>query len=245
MILKGKKAIITGASRGIGLAIAKNLAEQGVDLYVTARDNDLLKKARNELSRFEINVGYISADLSDQEDIKKVFNSAIEFLGGLDILINNAGLGVKGDLIEQKPEDWNLMFDLNVRAVFLLSQMAAKVMVKQKSGYIINIGSGASNTPIASYSGYCATKYALLGFSESIGLELRNHNVKVSIVLPGSTATYFGGGEPSDRIAAKPGILRYDDVANSVLYLLKQSDIAWTSIVNLRPLNPDKYPSDE
>jgi 3-oxoacyl-[acyl-carrier protein] reductase len=242
MNLNGKKAIVTGASRGIGLAIAKTLAENGVDLFITARDNDHLKKAQKELSDSNIKIGFLAADLTDESQINTMFKSALNFLGGLDIIVNNAGLGIKGKVLDQSLEDWDTMFNLNMRAVFKLSQLAAKEMIKNKTGYIINIGSGASYTPIANFSGYCATKYALLGFSESIGLELRDHNIKVSIVLPGSTATYFGGGDPSDRIKAKPGILRANDVANSVLYLLRQSDVAWTSVMNLRPLNPDKAP---
>jgi len=132
------------------------------------------------------------------------------------------------------------MFAVNLKAPFLLTKLAAPLMIAQKSGFIINIGSGASQTPIANYAAYCATKYGLLGFSESLALELREYNIKVSIILPGSTATYFSGGTPEERLSTKPGILRPEDIADSVLYLLKQSPQAWTSVMNLRPLNLNK-----
>ncbi len=240
MEIKGKRTLITGASKGIGRAIAKLLAGEGASLFITARDEKSLSGLKAELENAGAKVGYLSADLTSEGQLDSMFSSAVEFLGGIDIFINNAGIGIKGNVAEIEVSDWEKMYDLNLGAAFLLSRLAAREMIRQQSGYIINIGSGASQTPIAGYAGYCATKYGLLGLSESLGLELREHNIKVSILLPGSTATYFGGGSPDDKIAAKPGILRPEDVANSVLYLLKQSNLAWTSIMNLRPLNLQK-----
>ncbi len=240
MEINGKRTIITGASKGIGRAIAKALASEGADLFLTSRDEKLLSALKTELEPTESKVGFRAADLASEKQLNMLFSSAIDFLGGIDILINNAGIGIQGNVIDIEIADWEKMYDVNLGAVFLLSRLAAKEMVKQQSGYIINIGSGASQTPIAGFAGYCATKYGLLGFSESLGLELREHNIKVSIILPGSTATYFAGGAPHDKIAAKPGILRPEDIAGSVLYLLNQGGIAWTSILNLRPLNLKK-----
>lgn len=99
---------------------------------------------------------------------------------------------------------------------------------------------GASLTPIANFAGYCASKFGLLGFSESLALELREHGIKVSIILPGSTATHFNSSDPESKLKSQPGLLRPEDVANSVIYLLQQNPNAWTSIMNLRPLNPNK-----
>ena len=242
MDLRGKKALVTGASRGIGHAISKSLANEGIDLFLTARDSDKLENLKKDLSAFDIRVGYKTADLTSENDLTDVFEAAMQFLGGIDILVNNAGIGIKGSVVESDVADWERVYQINLKAPFMLSQLASREMIKNRSGHIINIGSGASKTPIAGFAGYCASKHGLLGFSESLGLELREYNVKVSIVLPGSTATHFAGGLPEDRIAAKPGILRPDDIADSVLYLLKQSEIAWTSVMNLRPLNPNKSP---
>ena len=242
MDLKGKRALITGASRGIGRAISKVLAGEGIDLFLTARDKNLLEDLRTELAKTGIRTDFGTADLTSDDEIIRVFEDASNFLGGIDILINNAGLGIRGNVVDSSISDWDITYLLNLKAPFMLSRLAAKEMIKRRSGYIINIGSGASTTPIAGLAGYCATKHGLLGFSESLGLELREHNIKVSIVMPGSTATHFGGSTPDNRRSAKPGILRPADIADSVAYLLKQSDIAWTSVMNLRPLNPNKSP---
>ncbi len=240
MSVRNKKAIITGATRGIGAAIANRLADEGARLFLTGRDEKSLKKMKTELSKKGAAVDCLPADLTDVAQVEKVLISAMEFLGEIDILINNAGMGIKGNITDMNIEDWDHMFDLNLKAVFLLSRRVGQKMISQKSGYIISIGSGASQTPIAGFAAYCATKYGLLGFSESLALELRQYNIKVSIILPGSTATNFGGSNPQEQISAKPGILRSEDVADSVMYLLNQSKVAWTSVMNLRPLNPNR-----
>lgn len=240
MNLKGKNALVTGATGGIGRAISVALASEGVNLFVTARDEGQLMQLKEDLSKSNIDIGYGVADLVSAKEIDSMFEQGIEFLSGIDILINNAGIGVKGNVVDIEVSDWDRMYAVNLRAAFMLSRLAAREMIKKRKGFIINIGSGASQTPIAGFAGYCATKHGLLGFSESLGLELRDRNIKVSILLPGSTATAFGGGSPKGKIAAKPGILRPEDVAHSVLYLLKQRDNAWTSVMNLRPLNLKK-----
>jgi short-subunit dehydrogenase len=237
MSLEDKRAIVTGASRGIGKAIAESFAAAGIKTFITARnENELASIAAKSQGR----IGYFAADISDSSQIDYMFSEGMKFLGGIDILVNNAGIGVHGPVISLSIKAWDDMFAVNLKAQFMLSKLAAAQMIKQQSGYIINIGSGASQTPIANYAAYCATKYGLLGFSESLALELREHNIKVSILLPGSVATYFSGGTPEERLATKPGILKPEDVADAVLYLLRQSPQAWTSVMNLRPLNPNK-----
>lgn len=240
MDLKGKRALVTGSSRGIGRAIARALAGAGASLYLTGRDSKRLARVKEEVSADGRKIDCAEADLRDKDEVKGLFDSAIKFLGGVDILINNAGLGIKGNVVDMSISDWDLTLSVNLRAPFLLCRLAAAEMIRQKSGHIINIGSGASKTPIAGFASYAASKHGLLGFSESLALELREYNVKVSIILPGSTATHFGGGDPESRIQSKPGILLPEDIANSVLYLLRQDDRAWTSVMNLRPLNPSR-----
>jgi 3-oxoacyl-[acyl-carrier protein] reductase len=214
------------------------LANEGLKIFLTARNEPALQKAKDDLEGRGASVGFAIADLSDLDQIDKMFESAMRFLGGIDILVNNAGLGIKAPVINLFPQDLETMYAVNLRAPFILSKLAVKRMIAQGSGHIINIGSGASQTPIAELAGYCATKFGLLGFSESMALEVRKHGVKVSIIMPGTTATHFGGGDPQSKLASRPGILRPGDVANAVLYLLKQRPEAWTSLMNLRPLNP-------
>ena len=237
---RNDRALVTGASRGIGLAISEALTEKGYDLLITARDDKALRKVKSDLMSKGARVECWAADLMVASEIESMFKKAIEFLGGIDILINNAGIGVKSKVVDLGIEDWDRMHATNLKAPFLLSKLAAREMIPQGHGHIINIGSGASQTPIAEQAGYCATKFGLLGFSESLALELREHGIKVSIVLPGSTATYFGGSTPEKKSASMPGILHAGDVADAVLYLLKQKEPAWTSVLNLRPLNPKK-----
>ncbi len=238
MFITDKRAIVTGASKGIGRAIAESLAREGARLFLTARARNRLTELKNELDPEGGRVEFEPADLSDANQLSSMFDAAMEFLGGVDILVNNAGLGIESDVVDMSSRDWDTTMSVNLRAVFQLSKLTAIRMIPQQSGYIINIGSGASQTPYAGFAAYCASKFGLLGFSESLGMELRDKNIKVSIILPGSTATFFGGGDPPKKIESKPGILRPSDVADSVLFLLRQSDIAWTSVMNLRPLNP-------
>jgi short-subunit dehydrogenase len=238
MNLKDKKALVTGSSRGIGLAIAELLAREGVSVFLTARDEAALRKAAERLSDNGSRVYCASCDLSDAAQIETMFGLALKTLGGIDILINNAGFNIKKQAVELEIGEWDRIFAVNIRAAFALSRLAAREMKKQGSGFIINIGSGASQTPIAEYAAYCATKYGLLGFSESLALELRSYGIKVSIILPGSTATHFGGSSPDDKLSSMPGMLRADDIAECALFLLKQAPQAWTSVMNLRPLNP-------
>ena len=237
MKTKNKKALVTGASRGIGLAIAEALAEDGYDLFITARDSRALEKVKSALSQKSVRIDFASSDLADVAGLEAMFRRATGFLGGIDVLINNAGIGIKSRLVDLSYDDWEKMLAVNLRAPFLLSRLAARLMISQKSGHIINIGSGASQTPIAEHAAYCATKHGLLGFSESLALELREFGIKVSIVLPGSTATHFSGSTPDKRVETHPGILLPQDIADSVLYLLNQRHEAWTSILNIRPLN--------
>ena len=240
MKLQNRKVLITGASKGFGLAVADSLASEGAKLFLTARDDKALKKICVELSDRGADIAFATADFNNPSALSNLFAEALDFLGGLDVLINNAGLGIKKPVADLSASEWDLMFNVNLKAVYILSKLAAAKMIHQKSGHIINIGSGASQTPIANFAAYCASKYGLLGFSESLALELREHNIKVSIILPGSTATHFGGSLPESKLTAQPGLLLPQDIADSVAFLLKQGAGAWTSVMNLRPLHPDK-----
>jgi 3-oxoacyl-[acyl-carrier protein] reductase len=235
--LKNKRGLVTGASKGIGLAITKALAREGLKLFITARNSGELENVRRELQRFGTEIEYGVADLANPDQIEEMFNTAFDFLGGIDVLINNAGMNIQSHVIDMELSDWEQVYAVNLRAAFILSKLAGPKMIAQQSGHIINIGSGASQTPIAGHAAYCAAKHGLLGLSESMALEVREFGVKVSIILPGSTATYFGGSSPENKLSSKPGMLKPEDIADAVLYLLKQSPQAWTSIINLRPLN--------
>lgn len=234
--LRGKSALVTGATGGIGKAIVNSLVNAGVKVIAQGRSEDRLKKLSEEYPDIVCEL----ADLSDENQVAKLAEAANACYDGLDILINNAGIGHSKSVIDLDIADFNHIMNINLRAIFILSKLIGQVMINRKDGYIINIGSGASTTPIKNMAAYCGSKYALLGFSESMALEMREYGVKVSIVMPGSTATRFGGSSPEERLGAKPGILLPEDIAESVMYLLNQPKRAWTSQINLRPLDPKR-----
>ena len=232
--LKDKRALVTGATGGIGLAIVETLVNAGVKVIAQGRSSEKL----NELSKKHPSIKTEMADLRMVGQVEGLAHMAMEHYGGLDILINNAGMNAGNNVIDLDIATFDEILCVNLRAVFILSKLIGKAMVNQKDGYIINIGSGASTTPIAGMATYCASKHGLLGFSESLALELRSSGVKVSMILPGSTATGFNDFDPDDKISAKPGILMPEDIAETVMYLLNQSKRAWASQVTLRPLDP-------
>ncbi len=236
--LKNMRALVTGATGGIGKAIVSAFCDAGI--RVIASGSNSVKLA--DLARHYSNIVIEKADFTNPDDITKLAQSALNRYNGLDILVNNAGIGISGNVVDISAEDIRKMIDINLFAPILLSKIIGKQMALSGLGHIVNIGSGASYTPISGMAGYCASKYGLIGFSESLALEMREFGVKVSIITPGSTATAFGGGNPESRLSNKPGILLPSDIANTVMYLLGQSERAWTSQVNIRPLNPNKKP---
>jgi 3-oxoacyl-[acyl-carrier protein] reductase len=238
--LRSKRALITGATGGIGRAIVAAFVETGIKTIASGSNSQKLAELKKQYPEIIIE----QADFGNIDDITNLAHFALKCYDGLDILVNNAGIGISGNVIDMQTQEFELMLSINLKAPFILSKIIGNSMAETGAGYIINIGSGASYTPIAGMAGYCASKYGLLGFSESLALELREFGVKVSIIMPGSTATGFGGSDSERRLKNKPGILLPSDVADSVMYLLRQSERAWSSQVNLRPLNPNKKPTN-
>lgn len=234
--LNNKRALVTGATGGMGKAIVKSFVDAGIKVVACGSDTQRL----NELNREFPQVITEKADFKNSDEVFRLAENSLKYFDGLDILVNNAGVGVTKNVVGLELSEYEAMMNINLRSVFILCKIIGRAMASKGSGYIINIGSGASTTPIAGMATYCASKYGLLGFSESLGLELRSYGVKVSIVMPGSTATHFGGGDPRKRISSKPGILLPEDIADAIMYLLGQSKRAWSSQVNLRPLDLNK-----
>ena len=233
--LDGKKALVTGATSGIGGAIVDVLIAAGVKVIAQGRSVERLEALRQKHPHIICE----QADFAESDQIEKLAQRVIDNYGGVNILINNAGIGYTENVIDLDIAAFDRLLSINLKAVFILCKILGKVMVRQRDGYIINIGSGASTTPIAGMASYCASKYGLLGFSESLALEMRKSGVKVSIIMPGSTATRFGDSDPETRLKSRPGILLPEDTAAAVMFLLSQPKRAWTSQMNLRPLDPD------
>src|ERR1700728_1574711 len=189
--LEGKVAVVTGASRGMGLAVARKLGSLGAKLSVGARSADKLQNVAHELKSGGVEVIMVAADVSSGDDILSLVEETKQAFGGIDILVNNAGIGYFGPFFETNESDWDLVLDTNLKAVFLLSKAVARGMIERRSGHIINIASLAGKNAFAGGSAYCASKWGLLGLTQCMAEDLRPFNIRVSAVCPGSVATDF------------------------------------------------------
>jgi 3-oxoacyl-[acyl-carrier protein] reductase len=231
---KGKSAIVTGGTRGIGRAIAESLLREGLSVCIAARNHDEIEKAVGELGD---NARGFVCDVRDYEQAKGLIAYTVKELGGLDILVNNAGIGVFETVEETSPEDFRAVLETNLFAVFYCCHEAIPEMRRRGGGYIINISSLAGANPHPRMAAYNASKFGLNGFSEALMQEVRHDGIKVSYIMPGSVNTEFGGDSPSDE---KSWQLTPDDIARIVVDLLHHDDRSLPSRVEIRPSRPPK-----
>ena len=232
----GKKvAVVTGGTKGIGKAIAEILLKAGATVFVCGRDKNGLKTTINDLKRF----GKIEGELCDirsESQVKMMLEECTRIFGGLDILINNAGVGVFGKTVEElEPEKFRMVMETNLFGVFYACHFALPIMKKRGGGYIINISSLAGQNAHPKMAAYNASKFGLNGFSEALMQEVRLENIKVSSICPGSVNTEFGNDEISSEKAWQ---LQPDDVARTVLDLLKHEARSLPSKIEIRPSKP-------
>lgn len=190
MRLEGKKAIVTGAGRGIGRAIALNFAREGADILVNYHSNDaaaqeVIQKVQ-EIGRKAVAV---KADVSNYQDAYKMVDAAVNDLGGLDILVNNAGMSKPGMMLKMSEEDWDKIIDIHLKGTFNASQAAGRQMKEQKSGRIINVISSAGLYGTIGQINYSSAKAGVIGFTKSASRELGRYNITVNAICPGITAT--------------------------------------------------------
>lgn len=237
-ILEGKIAIVTGGTRGIGRGIAKALVDEGATVAITARNEDDLERAISELNTTGAGTatGY-ACDVRDYDQVKGVFAEIASDLGGLDILINNAGIGIFVPVESMSVEDFRAVLETNVFGVFYCCREAIPLMKQRGGGYIINISSLAGTNAHPKMAAYNASKFGLNGFSEALMQEVRHDGIKVSYIMPGSVNTEFGGDDPSDE---KSWQLQPDDIARVVINLLQYPDRSLPSRVEIRPSQPPK-----
>lgn len=222
MNLKNKVAIITGASRGIGKAIALALAKEGCNLVVCARNELKLLKLKEEVEFYGIQCEIIASDLRYMDSIKKVLTLAVEKFKNIDILINNAGVIINDGIFGVTEEDWDLTMDVNLKAQFFLSQCTLEEMKKNNEGYIINISSTVALGAKPDVTSYSISKYAIVGLSEALYQEAKKHNVKVSTIYPGVTDTEMLRSQ--DMPCEPSQWMLPEDIAECVLFLLKTSN---------------------
>jgi NAD(P)-dependent dehydrogenase (short-subunit alcohol dehydrogenase family) len=228
-ILSQKTAVVTGATKGIGRAIAKSLVSAGAKVVITARHEKEIADTVAELGNA---AGYV-CDVRDYQQVKSVFAE----IGGVDILINNAGIGIFAPVESMSIEDFRAVLETNIFGVFYCCHEAIPLMKQRGGGYIINISSLAGTNAHPEMAAYNASKFGLNGFSEALMQEVRHDGIKVSYIMPGSVNTEFGDDEPSDE---KSWQLQPDDIARVVLNLLQYPDRSLPSRVEIRPSKPPK-----
>jgi NAD(P)-dependent dehydrogenase (short-subunit alcohol dehydrogenase family) len=236
MDFKGKSAIVTGSTKGIGRAIAEALLREGMDVCLSARKVEEVERAVSELGG-DAGGRAIGAvcDVRDEEEVKALFEHARAEFGGTDVLINNAGIGIFQTVEETTPEDFRAVLETNLFGVFYCCQEAITEMRRRGGGHIINISSLAGTNAHPRMAAYNASKFALNGFSEALMQEVRHERIKVSYIMPGSVNTHFGGDEPTDE---KSWQLQPADIARVVLDLLRHDERSLPSRVEIRPSRP-------
>jgi 3-oxoacyl-[acyl-carrier protein] reductase len=237
MDLTGKVGLVTGASRGIGRAVAEALASAGGDVVISARTSSDVERVAAELDdSLPGHVVGIAADVSQPEECARLVEETVAALGRLDVVVNNAGVGVLSSIEDLSVADWRTQIDTNLMGVFCCTK-AAVPHLKSTEGWVINIGSLAGRNPFAGGSGYNASKFGLVGMTEAMMLDLRHSGIRVSIVMPGSVDTRFGGDYPE---GGRAWALGAEDVAAAVLHLLSYPDNAHVSRMEMRPSRPPK-----
>ncbi len=237
MDLTGKTALVTGGSKGIGYGVAAALVKEGVNVTVTARTQSDVEKAARSLN--DMGPGRalgLTCDVRSYADQQRVVGETVQEFGGLEILIANAGVGHFASIGDMTPEQWTDVIDTNLTGVFY-SVKAALEPLKKSGGYVFTISSLAGRNPMAGGAAYNASKFGLNGFSEAIMLDLRQEDVKVSYIMPGSVATHFNNHNPSIDDAWK---IQPEDIADIVVSLLKLPERTLPSRVEVRPSKPPK-----
>ncbi|MFJ8258310.1 3-ketoacyl-ACP reductase [Peribacillus asahii] len=187
--LNGKTALITGAGRGIGRATALVLAKEGVNLGLIGLNMTNLEELSSELQQFDIKVSAASADVSDLEAVNHAVAHIKSELGDIDILVNNAGIAKFGGFLELTPEEWERIIRVNLMGVYNVTRAVLPDMIERKSGDIVNISSTAGQKGAPVTSAYSASKFGVLGLTESLMLEVRKHNIRVTALTPSTVAT--------------------------------------------------------
>jgi 3-oxoacyl-[acyl-carrier protein] reductase len=230
--LSGKVALVTGAGRGIGRSIALALAGAGARTLLTARSAGELQGVAGEIRSRGGEAESLAADLSRPEGVEAVFDALKRTYGTLEVLVNNAGLGLSGPLMEFPAESLELLLAVNVKGLFLCCQQAMRLMVPARSGYIINISSVVGFKGYANQSAYAASKHAVMGITKSLAVEAQPHGIRVSAILPGAVDT--GLMEALRPDLDKALLMKPQDVADAVMFLLSLSETAAVDEIYIR-----------
>ena len=230
--LEGKVAIVSGAGRGIGRAISLMLAESRCRLVLTARTRQQLEEVKQEILGHGGEAIAVPADLTRDEDIAVVVNDCQKAWGTVDFLVNNAGWGKRATVVQAKAEDWDQTLRLNLRAPMMLSRLVLPMMIAKDGGAIINIGSVSGKTGEANAAAYAASKFGLIGFTQSLYEEVREYGIKVAVILPGFVDTPL---IPVTKQLDRTKMIRAEDVAESVRFVLTAPSTCCPVEITIRP----------
>ncbi|MEX2581830.1 MAG: SDR family oxidoreductase [Gemmatimonadota bacterium] len=238
--LSGKAAVVTGASKGIGYAIAQSIAAGGADVMICSRSREEIEEAAARLDAADGGtVVGVPCDMRNAQDVERLIGAAVERFGRLDILINNAGVGGFAPVDQISLDTWHQVIETNLNGVFYACHAAIPHLREGGGGWIINIGSLAGKNPFAGGAAYNASKFGLLGFSEAMMLDVRHDGIRVSCIMPGSVETHFSG-TGSQRSDGSDWKLQSDDIAEMVIDLLSFHSRALPSRVEMRPSRPPR-----
>lgn len=230
--LAGKVSIVTGASRGIGRAVAVVLARSGSRVVLASRNEARLRAVAEEIVREGGEALVVPTDLTRDEDMERLVQETLRQWGSIDYLINNAGWGKTAPVVKSRVEDWDLTLRVNLRAPMVLSKLVLPTLVARGGGAIVNIGSISGKTGSANTAAYCASKFGLIGFTESLFEEVREFGIKVAVILPGFVDTEM---IPQTRRLDRRKMIRPEDVAETVLFVVTSAPTACPVEVTVRP----------
>jgi 3-oxoacyl-[acyl-carrier protein] reductase len=231
--LEGQVAIVTGGGRGIGKAIALALAQEGAKIAIAARTKSELEAVANQIHSAGGTAIAIKVDLTNDDHVRSLVDATLKQFGRIDILVNNAGTGVFKRFLEMEAAEFDEMWRLNMRAPFVLTKLVLPQMIRQKGGAIVNIASLAGKNSFVNGTGYAATKWALRGWASSLMLEVREHNIRVITIFPGSVDTTFSGMGKRG-----PTITQPEDVAAAVVFAVTAPQRSMFSEIDVRPTKP-------
>ena len=235
--ISGKNALITGAGKGIGKAIAIALAKEGVNVALLARTQSDLDKLAKELAGYNVKISTVTADVSNIESVNNAVAKVQSDLGFIDILINNAGIGKFAKFLEMEPESWEEIIKINLLGPYYVTRSVVPEMIEKQTGDIINISSSSALNPAAVTSAYSASKAGLIALSTSLMQEMRKHNIRVTSLTPSTTATDMAielkltDGNP-DRV------MQPEDLAELIVSQLKLSRRVFVKDAGLWSTNP-------
>jgi NADP-dependent 3-hydroxy acid dehydrogenase YdfG len=230
--LEGKVAIVTGAGRGIGKAISVSLAKAGCRIVLAARKREQIEAVQKEILSKGGDALGVPTDLTADEDIQRLVEASQAQWGAVDILINNAGWGKRASVVVASLTDWDQTFRLNLRAPMVLAKALLPNMIAKREGAVINIGSVSGKTGEANGAAYSASKFGLIGFTQSLYEEVREHGIKVAVILPGFVDTPL---IPPNRQLDRSKMIQADDIAQTVLFVLTSPATCCPVEITVRP----------